>query len=186
MELSKKITIVAIVAIAVIVGILMWLRMKKTVTELERIEGWNFPRNDLVDADGKYMVITETPEQCVERCQGIEGCKVAQWFAADKNCWSKAKATGAYKSETGVAIALPGYSFPLDEDEILESDYIRHLTGKEAVSGSMYDYGVSMNTVHTYLMPKEDSIQAMLCPGSQPETANSQSSQLFNVSVALY
>ena len=78
------------------------------------------------------------------------------------------------------------YSFPLDEDEILESDYIRHLTGKEAASGSMYDYGVSMNTVHTYLMPKEDSIQAMLCPGAQPETANSQSSQLFNVSVALY
>ena len=78
------------------------------------------------------------------------------------------------------------YSFPLDEDEILESDYIRHLTGKEAVSGSMYDYSVSMNTVHTYLMPKEDSIQGMLCPGAQPETANSQSSQLFNVSVALY
>jgi hypothetical protein len=50
----------------------------------------------------------------------------------------------------------------------------------------MYDYSVSMNTVHTYLMPKEDSIQAMLCPGAQPETANSQSTQLFNVSVALY
>ena len=50
------------------------------------------------------------------------------------------------------------YSFPLDEDEILESDYIRHLTGKEAASNSLYDYSVSMNTVHTYLMPKEDSI----------------------------
>ena len=68
------------------------------------------------------------------------------------------------------------YSFPLDEDEILESDYIRHITGKEAdQSGSHYDYSVSMNTVHTYLMPKEDQIQAMLCPGAQPETANSQS-----------
>ena len=57
------------------------------------------------------------------------------------------------------------YSFPLDEDEILESDYIRHITGQEAdKSGSLYDYSVSMNTVHTYLMPKEDQIQALLCP----------------------
>ena len=80
------------------------------------------------------------------------------------------------------------YSFPLDEDEILESDYIRHLVGKEADnSGSLYDYSVSMNTVHTYLMPKEDSIKGMLCPATQPETSKSHNAaQLFNISVALY
>jgi hypothetical protein len=81
------------------------------------------------------------------------------------------------------------YSFPLDEDEILESDYIRHITSQEAEnkSGSMYDYSVSMNTVHTYLMPKEDSIQAMLCPATQPDTSNQHNAaQLFNISVALY
>lgn len=47
------------------------------------------------------------------------------------------------------------YSFPLDEDEILESDYIKRVTADQTSQGS-FDYAVSMNSVHTYLMPKED------------------------------
>ena len=54
------------------------------------------------------------------------------------------------------------YSFPLDEDEILESDYIKKMDGAIASQGNSYDYAVSMNTVHTYLMPKEDKIEALL------------------------
>ena len=47
------------------------------------------------------------------------------------------------------------YSFPLDEDEILESDYIKKVNQTEpATQSASYDYDVSMNTVHTYLMPK--------------------------------
>ena len=45
------------------------------------------------------------------------------------------------------------YSFPLDEEEILESDYIKRMTANGAPT---YDYKVSMSTIHTYLMPKED------------------------------
>lgn len=61
------------------------------------------------------------------------------------------------------------YSFPLDEDEILESDYIRKVApgGKDAKGNdvdpsSCYDYSVSMNTIHTYLLSKDDSIQTLL------------------------
>jgi hypothetical protein len=57
------------------------------------------------------------------------------------------------------------YSFPLDEDEILESDYIRKVApgGKDSKGNDVdptncYDYSVSMNTIHTYLLSKEDSI----------------------------
>ena len=56
------------------------------------------------------------------------------------------------------------YSFPLDEDEILESDYIKKVEDTQPESQSAnYDYSVSMNTVHTYLMPKDDKISDLLC-----------------------
>ena len=57
------------------------------------------------------------------------------------------------------------YSFPLDEDEILESDYIKKVEGgtDPGSQSANYDYSVSMNTVHTYLMPKEDKIEDLLC-----------------------
>lgn len=55
------------------------------------------------------------------------------------------------------------YSFPLDEDEILESDYIKKVQDTSGPSQSAnYDYSVSMNTVHTYLMPKEDKIEDIM------------------------
>jgi hypothetical protein len=57
------------------------------------------------------------------------------------------------------------YSFPLDEDEILESDYIRKVIpsgkdkkGNDVDQSNCYDYNVSMNTIHTYLLSKEESI----------------------------
>ena len=79
------------------------------------------------------------------------------------------------------------YSFPLDEDEILESDYIKKVNEAEPPSQSAnYDYDVSMNTVHTYLMPKTDHITDLLCTGKQLATTNAQSTNLFNISVALY
>jgi len=53
------------------------------------------------------------------------------------------------------------YSFPLDEDEILESDYIK-LNKISLEMNSTYDYQVSMNTVHTYLMDKTEPIERLL------------------------
>jgi hypothetical protein len=53
------------------------------------------------------------------------------------------------------------YSFPLDEDEILESDYIK-LNKISLETASTYDYQVSMNTVHTYLLDKKDPIEKLL------------------------
>ena len=65
------------------------------------------------------------------------------------------------------------YSFPLDEDEILESDYIKKVENAQTASQSAnYDYSVSMNTVHTYLMPREDKISDLLCTGKQLSTSN--------------
>lgn len=43
-----------------------------------------------------------------------------------------------------------------------------------------------MNTVHTYLMPKEDKIVDLLSTNKQLATTNAQSTNLFNISVALY
>ena len=53
------------------------------------------------------------------------------------------------------------YSFPLDEDEILESDYLQ-LNSEQLASQGMYNYGVSMDTVHTYILSKEDKISSVL------------------------
>ena len=64
------------------------------------------------------------------------------------------------------------YSFPLDEDEILESDYIKKVQEQAPSQSANYDYAVSMNTVHTYLMPKEDKIEDLLCAGKQLATTN--------------
>ena len=75
----------------------------------------------------------------------------------------------------------------MDEDEILESDYIKKVEEREPASQSAnYDYNVSMNTVHTYLMPKDDKIEDLLCSGKQLATTNAQSTNLFNLSIALY
>ena len=78
------------------------------------------------------------------------------------------------------------YSFPLDEDEILESDYIKKVEDAPASQSANFDYNVSMNTVHTYLMPKEDQISDLLQTNKQLATSNAQSTNLFNLSVALY
>lgn len=58
----------------------------------------------------------------------------------------------------------------MDEDEVLESDYIKKVIpgGKDALgndipeSSNCYDYTVSMNTVHTYLLPKNEPISNLL------------------------
>lgn len=84
------------------------------------------------------------------------------------------------------------YSFPLDEDEILESDYIRKVIpsgkdkqGNDVDQSNCYDYNVSMNTIHTYLLSKEESIQTLL-GGQQKMLTSQQTTQLFNISLALY
>ena len=93
------------------------------------------------------------------------------------------------------------YSFPLDEDEVLESDYLQ--LNKEALdSQGIYNYNVSMDTVHTYVIGKDDSIKKVLelCQsrgGAQAsggydddhQVLNSQHArreELFNISIALY
>lgn len=53
------------------------------------------------------------------------------------------------------------YSFPLDEDEILESDYLQ--LNKDSIDKQgVYNYFVSMDTVHTYILSKEDDIKKVL------------------------
>lgn len=53
------------------------------------------------------------------------------------------------------------YSFPLDEDEVLESDYLQ--LNKDALEAQgVYNYNVSMDTVHTYVIGKDDSIKKVL------------------------
>jgi len=53
------------------------------------------------------------------------------------------------------------YSFPLDEDEVLESDYLQ--LNREALDGQgVYNYSVSMDTVHTYVLGKEDNLKNVL------------------------
>ena len=92
-----------------------------------------------------------------------------------------------FASSTYIQNVAVKYSFPLDEDEILESDYIKKVEENEPASQSAnYDYNVSMNTVHTYLMPKEDKISDLLCTNKQLATTNAQSTNLFNMSIALY
>ena len=90
------------------------------------------------------------------------------------------------------------YSFPLDEDEILESDYLQ--LNKDALDQQgVYNYQVSMDTVHTYIIGKEDNIKKVLelCQsrgGSQHSTAideeegnqQQRKEELFNMSIALY
>lgn len=53
------------------------------------------------------------------------------------------------------------YSFPLDEDEILESDYLQ-LNNDALNKQGVYNYNVSMDTVHTYVIGKKDSINKVL------------------------
>jgi len=68
------------------------------------------------------------------------------------------------------------YSFPLDEDEIFESDYIRRNVSSDE-DHTLYDFEVSMNTVHTYKINRSDNIKTHLKKGT---------TQLFNVQVVLF
>lgn len=66
------------------------------------------------------------------------------------------------------------YSFPLDEDEIYESDYIKK-NPKTTDDHTIYDFDVSMNTVHTYKLGQSDTIGNHLSKGN-----------LFNISLVVY
>ena len=68
------------------------------------------------------------------------------------------------------------YSFPLDEDEIYESDYLRRALSADT-DHTIYNFEVSMNTVHTYKLNRSDKITNHLVKGAQ---------QMFNLSVVLY
>lgn len=91
------------------------------------------------------------------------------------------------------------YSFPLDEDEILESDYLQ-LNKQNIEEKGIYNYFVSMDTVHTYILSKEDNIKNVLqlCQTrggadglvededlySNPN--QNRKEEVFNMSIALY
>ena len=77
-----------------------------------------------------------------------------------------------YASSAYIQNVAVKYSFPLDEDEILESDYIKRVTADQTSQGS-FDYAVSMNSVHTYLMPKEDQIKDLLAAEQSQAAAKS-------------
>jgi len=68
------------------------------------------------------------------------------------------------------------YTFPLDEDEIYESDYIKSNLQQED-DHKIYNYEVSMNTVHTYKLNRNDNIKNHLTKGAN---------QMFNISIVLY
>jgi hypothetical protein len=57
------------------------------------------------------------------------------------------------------------YSFPLDEDEIYESDYIKRNVG-HTEDHTIYNFEVSMNTVHTYKLNRNDNIKNHLTKGA--------------------
>ncbi|CDW78943.1 c2 domain-containing protein 3 [Stylonychia lemnae] len=71
------------------------------------------------------------------------------------------------------------YTFPLDDDQVFQSDYIQ-LNNESLALNNQFDYKVSINTVHNYIINKEDSIQKHL------KNLTSSSDQLFNVTLALY
>ena len=92
------------------------------------------------------------------------------------------------------------YSFPLDEDEILESDYLQ-LNKESLEQQGVFNYNVSMDTVHTYILNKQDKIGKVLEICQSRGHQNSQSNmnegstlaanrgrreELFNISIALY
>lgn len=91
------------------------------------------------------------------------------------------------------------YSFPLDEDEILESDYLQ-LNNESLDKQGVYNYLVSMDTVHTYILSKEDKIKNVLelCQsrgGAQNAALDedlmnnpnqNRKEELFNISIALF
>lgn len=91
------------------------------------------------------------------------------------------------------------YSFPLDEDEILESDYLQ-LNRENLEKQGVYNYSVSMDTVHTYILSKEDDIKKVLelCQsrgGAQhpastgdryEDLKENRREELFNMSIALF
>ena len=66
------------------------------------------------------------------------------------------------------------YSFPLDEEEVFESDYIKRHPRADS-DHTIYDFDVSMNTVHTYKLGKSDTIVNHLTKG-----------QLYNIAVVVY
>ena len=111
-------TTIIIVAIIILLFIVagVWYYYSSTPAPVV-IKGWNFPENDLKDKDGKCMVITDTAQGCIDRCKGINGCNVAQWFSGDKNCWSKTMATGAAKNEAGETYLMPGYKLPEEDND---------------------------------------------------------------------
>ena len=53
------------------------------------------------------------------------------------------------------------YAFPLDEDEILESDYLQ-LNKTALDEQGFYNYTVSMDTVHSYVLSRHDKIRKVL------------------------
>ena len=73
------------------------------------------------------------------------------------------------------------YSFPLDEDEVFQSDFIQ-LNNDVLQELNQFDYKVSINTVHNYLMNKEDHIQKLL----KSSNCSSGQTSLFNISVVIY
>jgi hypothetical protein len=91
------------------------------------------------------------------------------------------------------------YSFPLDEDEILESDYLQ-LNKQNIEEKGVYNYFVSMDTVHTYILSKEDNIKSVLqlCQtrggadglDEDEDLYNNpnlnRKEEVFNMSIALY
>ena len=53
------------------------------------------------------------------------------------------------------------YTFPLDQDEIQESDYLQ-LNEEKLSENQSHDYIVSMSTTHSYVLAKEDNIEDLL------------------------
>lgn len=67
------------------------------------------------------------------------------------------------------------YAFPLDEDELFESDYVRRASRADE-DHTLCDFDVSMNTVHTYRLGRADKIGTHL----------KRAGQLFNVALVVY
>jgi hypothetical protein len=86
-------------------------------------------------------------------------------FIRDADDFEKtAHGTNTVQSSYIQNVALK-YTFPLDEDEIYESDYIkRNITQED--DHTIYNFEVSMNTVHTYKLNRADNIKNHLTKGA--------------------
>lgn len=96
--------------------------------------------------------------------KSLQQIPILDKFIRDSDDFERSSKKEPFKSTYIQNVAMK-YSFPLDEDEVFESDYIRrNLSSNE--DHTLCDFEVSMNTVHTYKISRSDTIKTHLKKGT--------------------